>query len=439
LQPLAASLDWEGRFAERLLQEKLLERKRSTSAGNFKIIPGDSPGVTLAGPAQHHPNPRIHVTRLILIGFIASAVLGAFTGCGPNARDPQPFGIPTAYKVGKKPATLVAHDMNNDEFPDLLVLNTDDHTLMFFEGNGDGSFKKPFVMKTGREPVALAVADFNGDRIPDTAVCNYGDGNFSVILGQKDGVFKILDPVKTGKLPIAITTGDFNNDRKADLAVTLRFDKLIIFLGNGDGTFKHAEAYIAPGTPARLISGDYNGDNNQDLAITFNSIKMNFIRVYNGNGDGTFQVPKKFFGGKQASYITQSDMNGDGHLDLIISSPTADSLTLFLGDGKGDFKRQEDFAAEKGPGYIVSGEFTGDRIPDLIVGNVRDGDISLLQGRGDGSFIFPHFNYPVGRQPRAVAGADFNKDGLKDLAVLLYDSATLQIFMRKIDIGRIES
>ena len=160
--------------------------------------------------------------------------------------------------------------MNNDEFPDLLVPNTDDHTLMFFEGNGDGSFKKPFVMNTGREPVALAVADFNGDRIPDAAVCNYGDGNLSIILGQKDGVFKILEPVKTGKLPIAITTGDFNNDRKADLAVTLRFDKLIIFLGNGDGTFKQAEAYIAPGTPARLVAGDYNGDNNQDLAITFN-------------------------------------------------------------------------------------------------------------------------------------------------------------------------
>lgn len=379
------------------------------------------------------------MTRLLLVGFIASAVFNFSSGCGPSARDPQPFALPSAYKVGNKPATLVAYDMNNDEFPDLLVPNTNDHTLMFFEGNGDGTFKKPFVMRTGREPVALAVADFNGDRIPDIAVCNYGDGNLSVILGQKDGVFKILDRVKTGKLPIAITTGDFNNDRKADLAVTLRFDKLIIFLGNGDGTFKPAEAYKAPGTPARLVSGDYNGDHNLDLAITFNALKMNFIRIYDGNGDGTFQTPRKIMGGKQASYITQSDMNGDGHLDLIISSPTADSLTLFLGDGKGGFQRQADFAAEKGPGYIVSGEFTGDRIPDLIVGNVRDGDISLLQGRGDGSFIFPHFNYPVGRQPRAIVGADFNKDGLEDLAVLLYGSATLQIFMRKIDIGRIDS
>ncbi len=235
--------------------------------------------------------PRIHVTRLILAGFLTATLAGFFTGCGPGARDPEPFGLPSAYKVGKKPATVVARDMNNDDFPDILVPNTDDHTLMFFEGNGDGTFKQPFVMRTGREPVALAVADFNSDRIPDAAVCNYGDGNFSVILGQKDGVFKILDPVKTGKLPIAITTGDFNNDRKADLAVTLRYDKLIIFLGNGDGTFKQAEAYIAPGTPAYLISADYNGDKHQDLAIAFNAMKMDFIRIYNGNGDGTFQLP----------------------------------------------------------------------------------------------------------------------------------------------------
>ena len=377
--------------------------------------------------------------RLILITFIASTIVSGFAGCGPGAKDPEPFGLPSAYKVGKKPATVVAHDMNNDDFPDLMVPNTDDHTLMFFKGNGDGTFEEPLVMQTGREPVAMAVGDFNNDSIPDAAVCNYGDGNLTVVLGQKDGEFKIQPTVKTGKLPIAITAGDFNNDKKTDLAVTLRFDKLIIFVGNGDGTFKPAEAYKAPGTPARLVSGDYNSDGNLDLAITFNAMKMNFIRIYFGNGNGTFEIPKKIMGGKQAGFITQADVNADQHLDLIISSPMADSLTLFLGDGKGGFARQEDFAAEKGPGYIVPGEFTGDNVMDLIVANVRDGDISLLQGRGNGSFIFPHFNYPVGRQPRAIAGADFNNDGLKDLAVLLYDSSTLEIFMRKIDNPAVES
>ena len=181
------------------------------------------------------------------------------TGCVESGGPvPQTFSLPVVYNVGKKPATVVAADMNNDEFPDLMVVNTDDQTLMFFEGHGDGTFKKPFVMKTGREPVALATADFNGDRIPDIAVCNYGDGNLSIIFGQKDGVFKMMGTVKIGKLPLAIAAGDFNGDRKNDLAVTLRFDKLIILLGNGDGTFKLAEAYKAPGLPARLVVGDYN-------------------------------------------------------------------------------------------------------------------------------------------------------------------------------------
>ena len=140
--------------------------------------------------------------------------------------------------------------MNNDEFPDLLVVNSAGNSLNFLEGIGDGTFKTPQTIETGREPFALDVADFNGDRIPDIALCNYGDGNVSIILGQKDGLFKLKTDVKVGRLPIAIAAGDFNNDEKTDLAVTLRFNKLIILLGVGDGTFKLAEAYQAGPTPA---------------------------------------------------------------------------------------------------------------------------------------------------------------------------------------------
>ncbi len=372
----------------------------------------------------------------ILRTLVALLLLVLTAACGPEAVDPEPFGLPTMYQVGKKPATVLAHDFNNDDYPDLLVPNTQDNTVMFFEGNGDGSFKLPLTMGTGREPVAVAAGDFNGDGISDFAVANYGDGNLTIVLGQKDGVFKIAGTVHTGKLPLAVVAGDFDNDRKTDLAVTLRFDKLIILLGSGNGTFKLAEAYHADGLPARLVVGDYNGDKNQDLAIVFNGVKTNYIRIYGGNGDGTFQPPKKIVGGHQSGFIAQGDMNADGIHDLIISSPGKDSLTLFLGDGKGFFQRMEDFAAEKGPSYIVPGEFTNDKVMDLALANQRDGSISILQGRGDGTFIFPHFNYPVGRHPRALAGADFNKDGLTDLAVLLYDSASLQILMRKIDSAR---
>ena len=89
-----------------------------------------------------------------------------------------------------------------------------------------------------------------------------------------------------------------------------------------------------------------------------------------------------------------------------------------------------DLAGEKGPQYVVAGEFTGDKIPDLVISNKRDNSISILEGQGDGTFLFPHYNYPVGPGPRAMTGADFNNDGLMDLALLLYQREIIEIFVR---------
>jgi len=359
-------------------------------------------------------------------------VIFLLPACGQSKPVPDLFSVPVTYKVGKKPAELKARDMNQDGFPDILVCNSASNTLSYFEGIGDGTFKKSFTMNTGREPVALEVGDFNGDRIQDIAISNYGDGDLSIIIGQKDGIFKLKSNIKVGRLPIAIATGDFNNDEKLDLAVTLRFDKLVVLLGIGDGSFKPGEIYKASGTPSYMAVGDFNKDKNPDIAIAFNAVQVNFIRIFYGNGDGTFKVPVTVQGGKQSAFITQYDINNDGKNDLIASSTMNDVIKLFLNNGQDGFTSLEDAAAEKGPQYIVPGDFTGDRIPDLAVANRRDASISILQGRGDGTFIFPHFNYPVGANPRAMVGEDFNDDGMIDLALLLYDSQRLEIILRKI-------
>jgi hypothetical protein len=333
--------------------------------------------------------------------------------------------------VGKKPDEIKARDMNLDGFPDILVSNAGSDTLSYFEAIGDGTFKTAFTMNTGREPLAFEVGDFNGDNTPDIVVSNYGDGNISIILGQKDGVFKQKSNIKVGRLPIAVSVGDFNNDAKLDLAVTLRFDKLVILLGIGDGNFKVGEVYKASGTPAYMTVGDFNNDKNLDIAVAFNAVQVNFIRVFYGNGDGTLKIPIKILGGKQSAFITQYDINNDSKNDLVTSSSMNDVIKIFLNNGKSGFTSIEDTAAEKGPEYIVPGDFTGDNIPDLAVANRRDASISILQGRGDGTFIFPHFNYPVGANARAMVGEDFNDDGLTDLALLIYDKQMLVIILRK--------
>lgn len=369
---------------------------------------------------------RLQIKILVLVfwGLLLAS-------CGQGQPPPDLFALPVTYMVGEKPEVVLARDMNNDEYPDLLVVNSASRSLTYLEGLGDGTFKDSQTIETGREPFALDVADFNGDQTPDIALCNYGDGNISIILGQKDGLFKLKTEVKVGRLPIAISAGDFNNDEKMDLAVTLRFNKMIILLGVGDGTFKVAEAYQAGPTPAHMTISDYNKDGNQDIAMALNAVKVRHLKVFLGNGDGTFKPPKKIIGGNQSSFIIQHDMNLDGQADLIASSPMKDSLSIYMGDGKGNFTKLEDFAGEKGPHNIVVGDFTGDKIPDIIVCNRRGGTISVIPGRGDGSFVYPHFNYVVGSQPRSIAGADFNRDGMMDIAVILYQKQILEVFLRK--------
>jgi hypothetical protein len=372
---------------------------------------------------------RLKIKTLV---FLLGALL--LSGCVQSQPSPDLFALPVSYMVGKKPEVVLAHDMNNDEFPDLLVVNSGGNSLNFLEGIGDGTFKDPQTIETGREPFALDVADFNGDRIPDIALCNYGDGNVSIILGQKDGLFKLKTDVKVGRLPIAVTAGDFNNDDKTDLAVTLRFNKLIILLGVGDGTFKLAEAYQVGPTPAYITIDDYNSDGNDDIAIALNGLKVKHIKMLFGNGDGTFLPPKKITGGNQSSFIVHHDMNLDGKTDLIASSPMRDSLSIYVGDGKGEFSKLEDFAGEKGPHNIIAGDFTGDKVPDIVVCNRRGGSISVIPGRGDGTFVYPHFNYVVGSQPRSITGADFNRDGMMDIAVVLYQKQILEVFLRKANV-----
>jgi large repetitive protein len=111
----------------------------------------------------------------------------------------------------------------------------------------------------------VAVADLKGDGIPDLVVTNLYSKDVSVLLGNGDGTFAAATdyPVgpysQSGNDLTAVAVMDFNGDGKPDLAVAFG-GGVRVFLGNGDGTFQtSASSYVAGDAPWGIAVGDFTG------------------------------------------------------------------------------------------------------------------------------------------------------------------------------------
>jgi hypothetical protein len=73
-------------------------------------------------------------------------------------------------------------------------------------------------------------------------------------------------------------------------------------------------------------------------------------------------------------------------------------------------------------------DFNGDGIQDVAVVNYSTNNVSVLLGNGDGTFQ-PQTLYPVGTEPTAITIGDFNGDGAPDIAVADEIGSTIAILI----------
>jgi hypothetical protein len=179
--------------------------------------------------------------------------------------------------------------------------------------------------------------------------------------------------------------------------------------------------------PSRLIVvADFNRDGIADIAKATRPAGdpsgPTVLTVSLGQADGTFQqtFSEPVLGHDPRSMVAV-DSNRDGIPDLIVGDEDG-SLTLLLGDGKGNLVAAGNVAQLESVVSIAVDDFNHDGIPDIAVSDWRSSSVVLLLGAGDGSFgrgrSVP-FRMP-GTVPNLVA-ADFNRDGIPDLAVVYGD------------------
>lgn len=309
------------------------------------------------------------------------------------------------WSGGGEAMSVVVADVNADGRPDVLVANYYGSGAYLFEGevgvllgNGDGSFQPVATYPAGPyEALSLAVADLNGDHKPDLVLTNKS-GAVGVLLGNGDGTFQTEVYVGYWSGDGGVAAADVNGDGKLDLLVTSWTTSTVaVLLGNGDATFQQAKIYPSGGeSPSSITVEDVNNDSNQDLLIVnrcasgISSVDCNGnipadqggVAVLIGNGDGTFQAPVAYgCGGKQPNYLTVADVNGDGRLDLAVSSFCGigadcwnDSnhgiVGILLGNGIGSFGPALMYSSG-GPraNWVAARDVDGNGKPDLLVAN----------------------------------------------------------------------
>lgn len=368
---------------------------------------------------------------------------------------------PFANAAGAGEYTIpVAGDFDNDGKLDLAfiayaIISTTSPTFQtcIELGNGDGSFQIPNCTAVSppmagetESPARLIAADFNGDGKLDLALSNGTDGTntVSVFLGKGDGTLQAPQSFPAGpsgysQYPGLLSVGDFNGDGKLDLAVADTAEDghgyVAILLGNGDGTFQNPiEYYLSVPTQSPTV-GDFNGDGKLDLVLSIWAFPEVYLAL--GNGDGTFQPSQVVanLGGSTPVSTATADVNGDGKLDLVISTDTPNGnggFAVLLGNGDGTFQPPVTYStpyfAWGGP---VIADINGDGKPDLLLtpwGGVTT-LVSALIGNGDGTFQtainLPTPALPVGGtgQPVGLLAGDFNGDGKVDLLLPYLNSA----------------
>ena len=358
---------------------------------------------------------------------------------------------------GSNPAGEVTADFNGDGIPDLAIISSDNSsyggpfTIAVFLGNGDGTFRAgPTIQPSDMQVYPCMISgDFNGDGKPDLAILSWGLSSTSyltILLGNGDGSFTAKPTVVAVSqtngggdgIPGTMAAADFNGDGKLDLAVVgdyISAGGVGILLGNGDGTFTATGPNLDPAADFALIAtGDFNGDGIPDL-VTPNYFEFGGSpTIFLGKGDGTFTFSKvtTFTLDYFPTSVVVGDFNGDGVLDLAFSD--LNGVEIALGNGDGTFNETSASPIQV-PDELYSlqvGDFNHDGKLDLAGWDTYFGQIVLLLGAGDGTFTVMKTTPGVSPSTfgiHQIAAADFNGDGVPDLAMLTYSVNTATILL----------
>ena len=297
--------------------------------------------------------------------------------------------IQSTPALTNKTANMACGDLNGDGFPDLVAssLVAGEPFVHVFENDGAGSFTFtktrltfPTFNGSNRQGKKIRIADIDGDRKPDLIVGSQttNDNNVLIYKNTSSGsvsffatptIISISGATNTGGLDV----GDFNNDGKTDLVVIpFRQVDAVYLLKNTslpETISFNLEGKAGTNTErANVEIGDFDNDGFNDLAIT----RTSGLEIFKNNGSFSFtqlNLSSLLLSGVTAWGLDLGDINGDGLVDVIVSSIQGDQIIYYRNSTSGSINFTVDNQIRtEGPARNVRiGDLNADGKPDIAI------------------------------------------------------------------------
>jgi VCBS repeat protein len=201
--------------------------------------------------------------------------------------------------------------------------------------------------------------------------------------------------------------------------------------------FEPPVPYATGDNPRNVVIADFDEDAILDLAVANSSYYVGgpgSVAILRGQGsagmgDGSFAPAVQYPAGIKPFSLVTGDFDEDGILDLAVAcfgyGSCPDGGVAYLrglganGVGDGTFDAPKMFAAGNKPFDLVAADFDEDGILDLAVADNEVGAMRILRGLGTGGVGAGRFASPLSyllpARASAVGTADFDGDGILDL------------------------